>query len=216
MMVLGLTGSIGMGKSTVARMLGRHGIPSFDADRGVHRLLGPKGAAVAAVAARFGADLIGDAGIDRARLRERVFGQQSQIHQLERLLHPLVATLEWRFLQQQARRRCRVAVLDVPLLLEAGGRQRVDRVMVVTAPSRVQRARVLRRRGMSEAVLKAILARQMPDREKRRRADFVITSGLGYGVSERQVRRAVRRLKSCRGRVWGPGWRRPRREGNRP
>jgi len=206
MLVLGLTGSIGMGKSHAARVLARHRVPSFDADDTVHRLLGPKGQALPAVTARFGAGVVGPQGVDRAALRKVVFGNSQALRDLEGIIHPLVAQAQRQFLGHQARARRRLVALNIPLLLETGGAARVDRVAVITAPARVQRARVLSRPGMSAATFKAICAQQLPDREKRRRADVVITSGLGRAVTERQLRRLVRLLKHCRGQVWSPSW----------
>jgi dephospho-CoA kinase len=204
MIVLGLTGSIGMGKSATAAMLRRLGVPLFDADRVVHRLLAPGGAAVERVAAAFPGvrDMAG--GIDRRRLGERVFAFRAgrdcaALSRLEAILHPMVAAAEKRFLARSRARREAIVVLDVPLLFESGGACRCDHVLVVSAPPFLQRQRVLRRPGMTEARLAAILATQMPDAEKRRRADFVVPTGLGRGLTLRRLKRVLRRLHEQRG-----------------
>src|SRR6185437_2192040 len=193
MIVLGLTGSVGMGKSTAAAMLRQLGVPVHDADAAVHRLLAPGGAAVAAVAAAFPGTAVGS-GIDRALLGKQVFGDAAALRRLERILHPLVRKSEQRFLKQARARRAPLVALDIPLLFETGGEKRCDAVVVVSAPAFLQRARVLARPGMSEERLRAILAKQVPDAEKRRRADFVVTSGLGRAPTFRGLRRVVRAL----------------------
>jgi dephospho-CoA kinase len=193
--VLGLTGSIGMGKTTAAGMLRRMRVPLFDADAEVHRLLAPGGTAVRRVDAAFPGvrDAVG--GIDRRRLGQRVFGNPPALRRLERILHPLVRTAEWRFVAQGRARGERLVVLDIPLLFETGGDTRCDYVLVISAPAWLQRQRVIRRPGMTPERLAAILRAQMPDREKRRRADFVVTSGLGRAVTLRQLRAIVRILR---------------------
>jgi dephospho-CoA kinase len=193
MIVLGLTGSVGMGKSTAAAMLRQLGVPVHDADAAVHRLLAPGGAAVAAVAAAFPGTAVGS-GIDRALLGKQVFGDAAALRRLERILHPLVRKSEQRFLKEARARRAPLVALDIPLLFETGGEKRCDAVVVVSAPAFLQRARVLARPGMSEERLRAILAKQVPDAEKRRRADFVVTSGLGRAPTFRGLRRVVRAL----------------------
>lgn len=195
MIVLGLTGSIGMGKSTAAAMLRRLRVPLFDADRTVHRLLAPSGAAVGLVAAAFPGVRSAAGGIDRALLGQRVFADPAALSRLERILHPMVAAREKRFLAQARVRREQLAVLDVPLLFESRGAGRCDYVVVVSAPAMVQRQRVLRRPGMTESRLAAILKQQMPDREKRRRADFVVDTGLDRGRSWRRLNAIVRFLR---------------------
>jgi dephospho-CoA kinase len=191
MIVLGLTGSIGMGKSTAAALLRQLGVPVHDADASVHRLLGRNGAAVERVAAAF-PGTGGVNGIDRAELGRRVFNDQAALRRLEQILHPLVRAESERFLRRMAARGVPLAVLDIPLLFESGGERRCDAVIVVGAPSFLQRARVLARRGMSESRLAAILAKQMPDREKRRRADFVVPTGLGRRVTLRRLAEIVK------------------------
>jgi dephospho-CoA kinase len=200
MIILGLTGSIGMGKSTVARMLRRLGVPVFDADAEVHRLQAPGGAALQALSQVF-PDAVKNRVLDRALLRKTVFGNAQALQLLESILHPLVRTAQQRWLQQQRRMRKALVVLDVPLLFERGGWTQVDATLVVSAPLHVQVARVLARPGMSREALAAILRFQMPDADKRRRADYVIHSGLGYQRALRDVRQALscaRRLKARR------------------
>ena len=194
MIVLGLTGSIGMGKSTAAAMFRRLGVPVHDADASVHRLIGPGGAAVPLVEAAF-PGTAGPAGIDRGELGRRVFGNAAALRRLEGILHPMVRADERRFLAAMARRREPLVVLDIPLLLESGSAHRCDAVVVVSAPALLQRARVLSRPGMTQERLAAILAKQMPDREKRRRADFVVSTGLGRRHSLQALAQIVRILK---------------------
>lgn len=196
MKVLGLTGSIGMGKSTAANAFRRLGVPVFDADATVHRLQGPGGRALAAIGAAFPGtvrDLPGGRRVDREALRRAVIGDDAAMNRLERIVHPLVRDEERRFLARARRAGRRLAVLDIPLLLEGGGQRRVDAVVVVSAPAATQRARVLRRKGMTPERLAAILARQMPDAEKRRLADHVIHTGLSRHAAQRAVRALVRR-----------------------
>lgn len=195
MIVLGLTGSIAMGKSAAAAALRRMGVPLFDADRAVHRLLAPGGGAVARVAAAFPGTRDESGGIDRRRLGQQVFTDPAALARLEAILHPMVRAEEERFLARARARRDPVVVLDVPLLFESGGAGRCDSVLVVSAPSFLQRQRVLRRPGMTEARLDAILATQMPDREKRRRADFVVATGLGRGLTLRRLKAILRMLR---------------------
>ncbi|HJT07989.1 MAG TPA: dephospho-CoA kinase [Stellaceae bacterium] len=196
MIVLGLTGSVGMGKSTAAAMLRRLGVPVHDADATVHRLMAPGGAAVAAVAKAFpDTRRKNGGGIDRVALGRRVFADAKAFQRLERILHPLVRQSQRRFLAAARARREPLVVLDVPLLFEGGGETRCDKVVVVSAPPAVQRARVMARPGMTEARFRAILAKQMPDREKRRRADYVVPSGLGRALTFRRLKRIVGELR---------------------
>ena len=209
MVVLGLTGSIGMGKTTVANALRATGAAVFDADAAVHRLLGPGGEAVDVVLARFPDAASGEGAaraVDRGALGARVFADPEALAALEAILHPRVRAGERRFLAASQRRGCRLAVLDIPLLFETGGEARCDATVVVSAPSFVQRARVLGRARMSEERLAAILARQMPDAEKRRRADFVIQTGLDRRVSRLAARRIAARLAATRGTRWPACW----------
>lgn len=216
MIVLGLTGSIGMGKSTAAMTLQRLGVPLFDADRVVHRLLAPGGDAVDPVAAAFPGVRAADGGIDRAILGQSVFSDALALSRLERIIHPMVAAGEKRFLAFARARREPIVVLDIPLLFESGSERRCDYVLVVSAPRLVQRQRVLRRRGMTERRFTAILGNQMPDREKRRRADFVVPTGLSRSLSLRRLRAIVRLLRdegSRRAHGRRRAFRKPRRRG---
>lgn len=194
MKILGLTGSIGMGKSTAAAMLRRLGVPVHDADATVHRLLGRGGAAVAAVDGAF-PGVVRDGAVDRQELGRRVFGQPAELRRLEAILHPLVRRAETEFLKRHRRRGTRLVVLDIPLLFETGGERRCDAVAVVSCPAFLQAQRVLRRPGMSAAKLAAIRAQQMPDREKRRRARFVLPSGAGKVPVLRGLKRIVTVLR---------------------
>jgi dephospho-CoA kinase len=195
--VLGLTGSIAMGKSTAAAVLRALGLPLFDADQVVHRLLEPNGAAAGPVAAAFADVGSGTSGIDRALLGRRVFADRAALARLEAILHPLVQREEKRFLAQARRRRAPIVVLDIPLLFETGGERRCDYVLVVSAPKFLQRQRVLRRSGMSEDRFAAILAKQMPDAEKQRHADFVVRTGLNRKQSLHRLRAIVRLLRKA-------------------
>lgn len=205
MIIIGLTGSIGMGKTTAAAMLRRLGAPVHDSDATVHRLLGPGGAAVEAVTAAF-PDAVRDGRVDRRVLGGLVFGDRAALCRLEAILHPLVQAEAASFLRRCARRRVPAAVLDVPLLLEAGGARRCDLVAVVSAPGFIQRQRVLSRPGMTPARLAAILKRQMPDAEKRRRADVVIPTGLGRAVTWRALRRLLDHARTLPPRRWPPSF----------
>ena len=195
MIVLGLTGSVGMGKSVAAGMFRRLGVPVHDSDAAVHRLLGPRGAAVEAVAKAFPGTRGPDGGIDRGTLGARVFGDGAALRRLERVLHPLVRQSQAQFLKRARAGRERLVVLDIPLLFETGGDKRCDAVVVVSAPAWLQRARVMARPGMTEQRFCAILAKQTPDAEKRRRADVVVPSGLGRAVTFRRLARLVRALR---------------------
>ena len=188
MLVIGLTGGIGMGKSTVAAAFRRMCVPVFDADAAVHQLQGFGGRAVRAIGAAF-PGVVRDGVVDRAALRARAVPDPAAMRRLESILHPMVRGLERRFLHRARRTSRRMAVLDIPLLLETGGERRVGAVMVVSAPASVQRARVRARRRMTDAQISAIVARQMPDAEKRRRADVVIRTGLSRFHALRQLRR---------------------------
>ncbi len=194
MIVVGLTGSIGMGKSNAAQVLRYLGVPVHDADGAVHVLLGPGGKAVGKVAEAFPQALAGNR-IDRKILGDLVFGDTPGLRRLEAILHPMVRQSSRDFLAAAARRRVRLAVLDIPLLYESRGEKTVDAVIVVSAPKQIQRQRVLARRGMTEEKFRAILARQIPDAEKRRRATYVVTTGGHRGETFRQLKRIVRDLK---------------------
>lgn len=194
MIVIGLTGSIGMGKSTAAQAFARCGVPVFDADACVHALQGPGGAALPAIEAAFPGST-SPAGMDRKAIANAVYADPAARLRLERIIHPLVRRAQQAFLARCRGRRLRLALLDIPLLLESGGRGRCDLVVVVSAPAFIQARRVLARDGMTPQRLAAILALQMPDAEKRRRADIVIHTSLGKGYSFRKVRALVRRLR---------------------
>lgn len=178
MYILGLTGSIGMGKSTAAEDFRRLRIPVHDADATVHGLLGKGGAAVDRVDKAF-PGVVQDGAVDRQKLGAKVFGDDRALKQLEDILHPLVREAENKFLNQNMVRKERLVVLDIPLLFETGGEGRCDGVAVVTAPAFLQRQRVMARPGMTDEKFQAILAKQMPDSTKRASADFIIQTGLG-------------------------------------
>jgi dephospho-CoA kinase len=185
MFILGLTGSLGMGKSTTARFFAEAGVPVHDADAVVHRLY--EGEAVAAIEAAFpGTTAAGK--VDRNKLAARVLGDDAALARIEAIVHPLVSAAERRLIAEAEARGENVVVLDIPLLFETGGDARVDAVVVVSAPPEVQQARVLERPGMTMDKLEAILARQMPDAEKRARADFVVDTSRGFDAARAQVR----------------------------
>jgi dephospho-CoA kinase len=185
MFILGLTGSLGMGKSTTARFFAEEGVPVHDADAVVHRLY--EGEAAAAIEAAFPGTTAGGK-VDRDQLAARVLGDSAALKRLEEIVHPLVQQAERQLLAEAEARGEKVAVLDIPLLFETGGEERVDAVVVVSAPPDVQRSRVLERPGMSVDKLDAILAKQMPDHEKRRRADFVVDTSRDFEAARAQVR----------------------------
>ncbi len=203
MIVLGLTGSIGMGKSTTAAMFEALGAPVYDADAAVHALYAAGGAATAAVEALFPGVTGADGAIDRMALAARVVADPEALRRLEAAVHPLVGAHRAAFFAQEA--EAEVGVADVPLLFETGGERAVAAVAVVSAPPAVQRARVLARPGMTQAKLDAILARQLPDAEKRARADFVIDTGRGLDVARAQAAEVLAALRD-------PGFRRRRSE----
>lgn len=197
MIVIGLTGSIGMGKTTAATMFARMNIPVHDSDRAVHELLAPGGAAVAAVARAFPkAHDRKQNAINRAALARIVFADPEKRRALEAILHPLVRDSQNRFLALQQRRRAAMAVLDIPLLFETGAESRVDYTIVVTAPAFIQRQRVMARPGMTEEAFYRRLASQMPDAEKRRRADFIVQTGNGRACTYRALQKIVRDLNT--------------------
>ncbi len=188
MFVLGLTGSLGMGKTTTAGFFAEAGVPVHDADAVVHRLYETE--AVAAVEAAF-PGTVRDGKVDRGKLAAQVLGDAAALERLQAIVHPLVQEAERRLLAEAQARGEKLAVLDIPLLFETGGEARVDAVVVVTAPAQVQRARVLERPGMTIEKLESILARQMPDAEKRRRADFVVDTSAGFAAAREQVRAII-------------------------
>ena len=191
MLIVGLTGSIGMGKSATAAVFRRLGVPVHDADAAVHDLLDEGGGAVEAVGRCF-PGVVSEGRVDRRQLGERVFGDRAALARLEAILHPMVRRRQERFLRLAVRQRRRVVVLDVPLLFETGGEVNCDLVVVVSAPAFLQAERVLRRPGVTRARLRSILASQMGDAEKRRRADFVVATGLGHAHTRRAVARIIR------------------------
>ena len=193
MKIVGLTGGIGMGKSTAAAVFRRAHIPVFDADATVHKLQAPGGRALPAIAAAF-PGTVRDNRLDRAALRAAVLGNPEALTRLERIVHPLVRAEERAFLARARRAGSRAAVLDIPLLFETDGGRRADLVVVVSAPRAIQVHRVRRRRGMNAADVAAVIARQMPDAEKRRRADVVVHTGLSRHHAQRQLRRLIREL----------------------
>ena len=198
MIVLGITGSIGMGKSVAAAQLRAQGVPVHDADRAVHALLEKGGEGVGPVGRAF-PGVVREGVVDRGRLALRVFGDEEALARLEAILHPLVRHRHAAFIARAHRRRLRLVALDVPLLFESGGEGQCDAVAVVTCPPFLQEQRVLARPGMTRARLAAIRARQMPDSEKRHWADFVIPTGLSRRYSLRRLTRMVRSLRA-RGR----------------
>ena len=191
MIVIGLTGSIGMGKSTTAKMFAEAGVPVHDSDEAVHRLY--SGAAVPLVEAAFPGVTV-DGRIDRNLLGQRVIGNSEAIRKLETIVHPLVRADADAFLARNRATGAKLAVLDIPLLFETGGRDRVDKVVVVSAPADIQRKRVLARPGMTPEKFEAILARQVPDTEKRRLADFVVDTGAGMEAARRSVEQIIQAL----------------------
>ena len=203
MVILGLTGSIGMGKSHAAAVFRRLGVPVHDADAAVHRLTAKGGAAVPAVARRF-PQAVKAGAVDRRALGAIVFKDAAALADLEAILHPLVRRRARRFLATMARRRVPLVVLDIPLLFETGGEKLCDAVVVVSAPARIQEARVLRRPGMTRDKLEAIRGQQMSDAEKRRRADFVVLTGGGKHQTLRRLAGIVRLFKRREGRRWPP------------
>lgn len=195
MIVLGLTGSVGMGKSATAKMFEQEGVPVFDADAAVHRLYESKAAPL--IEAAFpGTTLNGR--VDRERLSVKVVGDANALKKLESIVHPLVREERREFLAQAKASGAKVALLDIPLLFETESGEAVDKVVVVSAPAEVQRKRVLAREGMTEEKFKAILARQMPDAEKRRRADFVVDTSHGFEAARENVRAILRAIEGKR------------------
>lgn len=186
MIVIGLTGSIGMGKSTIARQCAMLGARTISADALVHALMQPGGAAFSAIAREF-PEAVVDGKIDRKTLGAIVFPDASKLRRLEEILHPLVRTAEEQFAARMKRMGVKLIVMDIPLLFETGGERRMDMTMTVTAPGVVQAQRVLARPGMTREKFAEILARQLPDREKRKRADIIVHTGLGKAASMRQI-----------------------------
>jgi dephospho-CoA kinase len=190
MFVLGLTGSLGMGKSTTAKFFAEEGVPLHDADAEVHRLY--ERGATPLIEAAFPGTTVGGK-VDRDKLAQRVLGDPVAIRKLEGIVHPLVRRAEEHFLAEAARKGASIVVLDIPLLFETGADRRCDAVVVVSAPADVQRARVFERPGMTEEKFDAILVKQMPDAEKRARADFLVDTSTGFGAARAQVREILAR-----------------------
>ena len=191
MIVLGLTGSVGMGKSTTAKMFAEEGIPVFDADAEVHRLY--EGKAVAPIEAVF-PGVTKNGRVDRELLSARVVGDGEALMRLESVVHPLVRDARRAFVEKARLSGAKIALVDIPLLFEAGNGEGIDKIVVVSAPYEVQKARVFERDGMTEEKFQAILARQMPDAEKRKRADFVIDTSKGFAAAREDVRTILREL----------------------
>jgi dephospho-CoA kinase len=207
MVIVGLTGSIGMGKSTAAKMLRQMGVPVYDADAAVHRLQAPGGLALPPIEAAF-PGVVKNGVLDRQALGARVFGNKEALRRLEAIVHPLVAQQQRMFLERAALRGEPVVVLDIPLLFEGMGERRVDAVLVVSAPAFLQRLRVMARPGMTAERLAGILRQQVPDAVKRRKATVVIPTGLGLAPTRLALAKAVRRLMMRKGRAWPPNpWR---------
>ena len=194
MITVGLTGSIGMGKSTTAAMFAAQGVPVYDADAEVHALYAKGGAAVGPVGEAFPGVVV-DGAIDRPLLSRQVVGKPDEMKRLEAIVHPLVGMSRVDFFERAAAAKADIVILDIPLLFETGGEKRMDAVVVVSAPADVQRQRVLARPDMDEAKLDAILARQMADAEKRARAHFVIDTGQGLDHAREQVSEVLRVLR---------------------
>jgi dephospho-CoA kinase len=201
MVIVGLTGSIGMGKSTAAKILRQMGVPVYDADAAVHALQAPGGAALPPIEAAF-PGVVKDGVLDRQALGARVFGNKQALRRLESIVHPLVAQRQRAFLRRAAQRGEALVVLDIPLLFEGLGERRVDATLVVSAPGFLQRARVMARPGMTADRLAGILRQQVPDAVKRRKADIVIPTGLGLAPTRLALAKAVQQLKRHRSRAW--------------
>jgi len=199
MLLIGLTGSIGMGKSATGRMFAARGVPVHDADAEVHRLY--ENEAVAPIGEAF-PDAIVDGRVDRVQLSKSVLGDDAAMKRLEGIVHPLVQAGELAFLEKSFAEGRTAAVVEVPLLLEFGGDRRVDAVVVASAPANVQRERVLDRGGMSAEKFEQILGRQMPDAEKRRRAHFIVDTSHGFEFAEKQVDDILRALAGCPGAAY--------------
>jgi len=193
MIVLGLTGSVGMGKSATAKMFAEEGVPVFDADAAVHRLY--EGEAAPLIAAAFPGAVTGGR-VDRERLSQAVLGNAGAFAKLEAIIHPLVRKAREQFLAKARAGGAKIAVLDIPLLFETGGKRQVDKIIVVSAPAPVQKERVFARPGMTEAKFSAILAKQLSDSEKRERADFVIDTSRGFDAARAEVRSILRALST--------------------
>ena len=207
MVIVGLTGSIGMGKSTAAKMLREMGVPVYDADAAVHELQAPGGAALPGIEAEF-PGVVKAGVLDRQALGARVFGNKEALRRLEAIVHPLVFKKQRAFLRRAALAGEKLVVLDIPLLFEGLGERRVDATLVVSAPAFLQRRRVMARPGMTAEKFAGILRQQVPDTLKRRKATIVIPTGMGLAPTRAALVRAVARLRTLPGRFWPPNpWR---------
>ena len=195
MITIGLTGSIGMGKSATAALFAEAGCPVYDADAEVHRLYAKGGAAVGPVGEAF-SGVVKDGAVDRAKLSEQVVGRPEALNRLNRIVWPLMGENRRAFFAKAEAEGADIIVLDIPLLLETGGERNVDAVVVVSAPAQVQRERVLAREGMSETKFEGILASQMADAEKRAKADFVVDTSQGFDHARAQVRDIIAKLRA--------------------
>ncbi len=201
MVIIGLTGSIGMGKSETAKMFRKLGIPVYDADAAVHAIYAPGGSAVAPIEAAF-PGVTGANGVDREALAKQVLNDAAALKKLESIVHPLVGLEQQKFLEQATAEKAEIVVIDVPLLYETGGQKRVDCVVLVSAPYELQRERVLARPGMSEEKFQAILAKQVPDAQKREQADYIIDSSQGLEPAMAQVEALIPLLKKVSAKAW--------------
>lgn len=201
MLLVGLTGSIGMGKSETAKMFASLGVPVYDADAAVHALYAPGGAAVEPIGAAF-PGVIRNGAVDRGELGKKVLGNTGELKRLEAIIHPLVGLSQLEFLQTSEKSGAHLVVLDIPLLFETGGETRVDVSVVVSAPADLQRQRVLARPGMTAEKFEAILSKQVPDAVKRKKADFIIDSSRGLEHAKADVKRIIDALKDREGKIW--------------
>ncbi len=201
MLLIGLTGSIGMGKTETAKMFALLCVPVYDADAAVHKLYQPGGAAVGPIGEAF-PDVVVEGSVDRAKLSECVIGNPEEIRRLEEIVHPLVGQAQMDFLLDCESQNAEMVLLDIPLLFETGGQNRVDVTVVVSAPYEVQRARVLARPGMTPEKFGAILKKQVPDEEKRSKADYVVDTSKGLDHAFEQVTKVVEDLKGRKGTIW--------------
>ena len=207
MVIVGLTGSIGMGKSTAAKMLREMGVPVYDADAAVHALQAPGGAALPGIEAAF-PGVVKAGVLDRQALGARVFGNKEALRRLEAIVHPLVGQRQRAFLRRAAQAGEKLVVLDIPLLFEGMGERRVDATLVVSAPAFLQRRRVLARPGMTTEKFEGILRQQVPDALKRRKASIVIPTGIGLAPTRAALGKAVAELRGLQGQFWPPNpWR---------
>lgn len=201
MLLVGLTGSIGMGKSETTKMFASLGVPVYDADAAVHALYAAGGAAVEPIGEAF-PGVIKDGAIDREELGKRVLGTPDELKRLEKIIHPLVGLSQLEFLQNAEKSGAPMVVLDIPLLFETGGETRVDVSVVVSAPAEMQRTRVLARPGMSAEKFESILAKQVPDAQKREKADFIVDSSRGLESALEDVKGIIGTLGGREGKIW--------------